>query len=144
VFSLFFEESHGFGDECEKFFVGDGFLKIIVLGDLPEQMGAMFNQCGELLLKWIARGHGQGEESCGEVHKEFCVDSISFGQTALGPCKAAYLAGIDPDDGTTGGMSQCNQKRLIPAAGFANQDSVGRKSFKPAANRFSVLGICRG
>lgn len=60
VRDLFAEEGDGFGDEAEEVFVGEGLGEIVVLGDLGEQMGAVLDQSGQLLLGRIGPREGAG------------------------------------------------------------------------------------
>jgi hypothetical protein len=50
---LFLEEGHGFGDETEQVFVSAGLSEIVVLSDLGEEMGAVFDQGQQLFLEGI-------------------------------------------------------------------------------------------
>lgn len=53
---LFLEEGYGFSDEAEEIFVRQGLGEIVVLSDLGEEMGAMFDQGQQLLLLRIRQG----------------------------------------------------------------------------------------
>ena len=53
---LFLEEGHGFSDEAEEMLVRQGLGEIVVLSDLGEEMGAVFDQGQQLLLEGIWRG----------------------------------------------------------------------------------------
>jgi len=41
---LFLEKGHGFGDEAKEIFVCQGLGEIVVLSDLGEEIGAVFDQ----------------------------------------------------------------------------------------------------
>ena len=48
---LFLEEGHGLSDEAEEMFFCQGLGEIVVLSDLSEEMGAVFDQGQQLLLQ---------------------------------------------------------------------------------------------
>jgi hypothetical protein len=64
---LFLEEGDGFSDEAEKVFVRKGLCEIVVLSDLGEEMGAVFDQGQQLLLKGIRQRERFGLEGLSKV-----------------------------------------------------------------------------
>lgn len=64
---LFLEEGHGFSDEAEEIFVRKGLGEIVVLSDLGEEMGAVFDQGQQLLLKGIRQRERLGLEGLSKV-----------------------------------------------------------------------------
>jgi hypothetical protein len=64
---LFLEEGHSFSDEAEEIFVRKGLGEIVVLSDLGEEMGAVFDQGQQLLLKGIRQRERLGLEGLSKV-----------------------------------------------------------------------------
>ena len=64
---LFVEEGHGFSDEAEEVFVCQSLGEIVVLSDLGEEMGAVFDQGHQLLLEGIGPRERLGLEGLSKI-----------------------------------------------------------------------------
>ena len=64
---LFLEEGHGFSDEAEEVFVGEGLDEIVVLGDLGEEVGSVFDQGQQLFLERIRQWKRLGLEGLSKI-----------------------------------------------------------------------------
>ncbi len=64
---LFLEEGHGFSDEAEEFLVRKGLGEIVVLSDLGEEMGTVFDQGQQLFLEGVGQGERLGLEGLSKV-----------------------------------------------------------------------------
>ena len=64
---LFLEEGHGFSDEAEEIFVRKGLGEIVVLSDLGEEMGTVFDQGQQLLLEGSGPGERLGLEGLSKI-----------------------------------------------------------------------------
>ena len=64
---MFFERGNGAGENTEDVFVAEGFLEIIVLGILVEDVAAEFDKSGELDLERIGGAQRGGMESLSKL-----------------------------------------------------------------------------
>ena len=136
---LFLEEGDGFGDEAEQLFVCEGASEVIVLRDLGEEMGAVLDQGGELLLTRIWRRERLRLKGLSEVRDQLGIDPIGLGETVFRPREIADLPGVELNDGTAGGVGEREEQSLITAARFADQDRLWRKRCEPGSD--GLLGV---
>jgi len=130
---LLLQESHGFRDEGEELFVGDGLGEIAILSDLPKQVDPVFGESGELLDHRVRQGQRLGREGLGEVHQGAGIDPVGLGKAAFGAGEIAHLPGVEAGDGQPGRVSQGKEQEFITAAGFTDQEDVGGQRFDPGA-----------
>ena len=136
---LFVEEGHGFSDEAEELFVCHGLGEIVVLRDLGEEMGTVFDQGQQLFLKGIGQRERFGLEGLSKVSDQGGIDPVGLGQTVFGAGKVADLPGVKLDDGSTEGVRQAQEESFISAARFTDQDRLWRERFEPGED--GLLGI---
>jgi hypothetical protein len=136
---LFLEEGHGFSNEAKEIFVCEGLGEIVVLSDLGEEMGAVFDQGQQLLLEGIWKGERLGLEGLSKLSDQAGIDPVGLGQTVLGAGKVADLPGVKLDDGPADSVRQAQEESFVSAARFTDQDRLWRERLEPGED--GLLGI---
>jgi hypothetical protein len=139
VRDLFVEEGHGFSDEAEEVFVRQGLGEIVVLSDLGEEMGAVFDQSQQLFLEEIRRRERLGLEGLSKLSDQGGIDPVGLGQAVLGAREVADLPGVKLDDRSMESVRQAQEESFVSAARFTDQDRLWRERFQPGQN--GLLGV---
>jgi hypothetical protein len=137
---LFVEEGHGFSDEAEEMFVCKGLGEIVVLSDLGEEMGAVFDQGQQLFLQGIGPEERFGLEGLSKVSDQGGIDPVGLGQTVFGARKVADLPGIKVDDGPVDSVRQAQKESFVSAARFTDQDRLRRERSQPGEDGLRGIG----
>jgi hypothetical protein len=114
------------------------------LGNLHEQIRAVFDEGGKCLLERIREAERFWVEGLGKINEDLGVNLVGLGQAAFGFGKVADLPGIEAGNGTLGGVRQGDEPRLVTPAGFADQDSGWREGFEPAPDGLRRVGNLGG
>jgi len=136
---LFFERGNGAGEDAEDVFVAEGFLEIIVLSNLVEDVAAEFDKGGELDLERIGGAQRGGMESLSKLSDDSRIEGVGLGETAFGFGEVSDLAGIDAGNGTTLSVGLGDESGFVAAAGLADEHGVVGQRFEVGADGF--LGV---
>lgn len=119
--------------------------EIVVLSDLGEEMGAVFDQGHQLLLLGIREGERLGLEGLGKISDYVGIDPVGLGQTVFGARKVADLPGVKLDDESAESVRQAQEESFVSAARFTDQNRLWRERFEPGEDGCLRVGeaICR-
>jgi hypothetical protein len=122
---LFVEEADGSSNEAEEIFVRQGLGEIVVLRDLGEEMGAVFDQGQQLLLEGIGQRERLGLEGLSKISNQAGIDPVGLGEAVLGAGKVADLPGVKLDDGS--------ERERAPGSG--GEPRIRRSLHRPGSSR---------
>ena len=136
---MFFERGNGAGENTEDVFVAEGFLEIIVLGNLVEDVAAEFARAESSIWSGSAGHRGVGWKAWANSVMIRTSRVSGLGETAFGFGKVSNLTGIDAGNGTRLSVGLGNESGFVAAAGLADEHGVFGQRFEVGTDGF--LGV---